>query len=329
MRGRMPPGDSHRARSVTVTGGRVPSLCRVSVVAAIRATGLGKSYGSGVIALEGIDLDVAQGERIGFLGPNGAGKTTFIRCALGVLRPTEGTVEILGHDITHDRLAALGEVGYVPGDLGMIRQVSGARMLDALARLHPRPPVLRDQLLSALELSDSDLRRRIREYSTGMRQKLGLVAALQHDPPVIMLDEPTAGLDPVMQARLLGVLDDRARAGRTVFFSSHVLGEVDELCDRVAMVRGGKLLLVRDVDELRRARVRTVEVLFDTAVDPATYAVDGMGEVRVEGHVHHFTMAGDPGPLLAGLAPLSPRDITIEAARLEEVFRALYLGDGD
>jgi len=329
MRGRMPLGDCHLPRSVTVTGGRAPSLSRVSDVAAIRATGLGKSYGSGVMALEGVGLEVAQGERIGFLGPNGAGKTTFIRCALGVLRPTAGTVEIFGHDITHDRLAALGEVGYMPGDLGMIRQVSGGRMLDALARLHPRPPVLRDQLLSALELSDSDLRRRIREYSTGMRQKLGLVAALQHDPPVIILDEPTAGLDPVMQARLLGVLDDRARAGRTVFFSSHVLGEVDELCDRVAMVRGGKLLLVRDVDELRRARVRTVEVLFDGPVDPSAYAVDGMGEVRVEGHVHHFTMSGDPSPLLAGLAPLAPRDITIEAARLEDVFRALYLGDGD
>lgn len=314
---------------MTVTGGGAPTLFGVSDVAAIRASGLGKSYGSGVMALEGVDLEVGQGERIGFLGPNGAGKTTFIRCALGVLRPTAGSVEILGHDITHDRLAALAQVGYVPGDLGMIRQVSGQRMLDSLAKLHPRPPVLRDQLLAALELSEGDLKRRIREYSTGMRQKLGLVAALQHDPPVIILDEPTAGLDPVMQARFLGVLDERARAGRTVFFSSHVLGEVDELCDRVAMVRGGKLLLVRDVDELRRARVRTVEVLFDGTVDPSTYAVEGMGEVRVEGHVHHFTMAGDPGPLLARIAPLSPRDITIEAARLEDVFRALYLGDGD
>ena len=314
---------------MTVTGGGTPTLPRVSDVAAIRACGLGKSYGSGVMALEGVDLEVGQGERIGFLGPNGAGKTTFIRCALGVLRPTEGSIAILGHDVAHDRLAALAEVGYVPGDLGMIRQVSGGRMLDALAKLHPRPPVLRDQLLAALDLSEADLKRRIREYSTGMRQKLGLVAALQHDPPVIILDEPTAGLDPVMQARLLGVLDERARAGRTVFFSSHVLGEVDELCDRVAIVRGGKLLLVRDVDELRRARVRTVELLFDGDVSPSAYAVDGISEVRVEGHVHHFTMAGDPGPLLAKLAPLSPRDITIEAARLEDVFRALYIGDGD
>jgi ABC-2 type transport system ATP-binding protein len=301
----------------------------VGDVAAIRATGLGKSYGAGVPALDDVTLQVQQGERIGFLGPNGAGKTTFIRCALGVLRPTAGSVEILGHDVGTDRMAALGQVGYVPGDLGMIKQVTGRRMLDALARLHPRPPVLQQRLLAALELDDVALGKRIRDYSTGMRQKLGLVAALQHDPPVIILDEPTSGLDPVMQARLLQVLDERAREGRTVFFSSHVLGEVDELCDRVAMVRGGRLLLVRDVDELRRARMRTVEVLFDRHIDPATYRVDGMGEVRVEGHVHHFTLSGDPGPLLTRLGPLAPRDITIEAARLEDVFRALYLGDGD
>ena len=298
-------------------------------VAAIRASGLGKSYGAGAPALDDVTLQVEQGERIGFLGPNGAGKTTFIRCALGVLRPTAGTVEVLGHDVGTERMAALAQVGYVPGDLGMIKQVTGRRMLDALARLHPRPPVLQQRLLAALELDDIALGKRIRDYSTGMRQKLGLVAALQHDPPVIILDEPTSGLDPVMQARLLQVLDERAREGRTVFFSSHVLGEVDELCDRVAMVRGGRLLLVRDVDELRRARMRTVEVLFDRHMDPATYRVDGMGDVRVEGHVHHFTLSGDPGPLLTRLGPLAPRDITIEAARLEDVFRALYLGEGD
>ena len=279
------------------------------------------------MALEGVDLQVGHGERLGFLGPNGAGKTTFIRLALGILRPTAGRVAINGHDLATDRLAALGDVGYVPGDLGMIKQVSGARMLDALGRLHPRPPVLRDHLLRALDLDDTALRKRIREYSTGMRQKLGLVAALQHDPPVIILDEPTSGLDPVMQARLLVVLEDRARLGRTVFFSSHVLGEVDELCDRVAMVRDGRLLLVRDVDELRRARVRTVEVLFTAPVDPSAYMGDGIADLRVEGHVHHFTLAGDPGPLLARLGALSPADITIEAARLEDVFRALYLGD--
>ena len=300
----------------------------MSSSAAIRAEGLGKSYGHGVMALEGVDLEVGHGERLGFLGPNGAGKTTFIRLALGILRPTAGSVAINGHDITSDRLAALTDVGYVPGDLGMIKQVTGARMLDALGKLHPRPPVLRDHLLKALDLDEVALRKRIREYSTGMRQKLGLVAALQHDPSVIILDEPTSGLDPVMQARLLEVLEDRARHGRTVFFSSHVLGEVDELCDRVAMVRNGKLLLVRDVDELRRARVRTVEVLFTTPVDPSAYMVEGVADLRIEGHVHHFTLAGDPGPLLARLGALAPADITIEAARLEDVFRALYL-EGD
>ena len=307
----------------------MPTLSGVISTAAIHAQGLGKSYESDVMALENIDLEIAHGERIGFLGPNGAGKTTFIRLALGILSPTTGSVAINGHDLATDRMAALTDAGYVPGDLGLIRGVSGRRMLDALARLHPRPPVLRDHLLSALDLDDHTLGKRIRDYSTGMRQKLGLVAALQHDPAVIILDEPTSGLDPVMQARLLEVLAERARAGRTVFVSSHVLGEVDELCDRVAMVRDGRLLLVRDVAELRRARVRTVEVLFDGDVDPATYRVDGIADLRVDGHVHHFTLAGDPGLLLTRLGALSPRDVTIQAARLEDVFRALYLGDAD
>ncbi len=294
----------------------------------IRTRNLGKSYASGVVGLDDVTLEVQHGERLGFLGPNGAGKTTFIRCAVGLLRPTSGSVQIMGHDMARDPMAALAQVGYVPGELGLIRDVSGRRMLDVLTRLHPRPPVLRERLLSALELDPTTLGRRIREYSTGMRQKLGLVAALQHDPPVIILDEATSGLDPVMQARLLEMLDERARAGRTVFFSSHSLGEVDELCDRVAMVRDGRLLLVKSVDELRRARVRTVEVLFAGDVDASLYRVDGMNDLRVEGHVHHFTLAGDPGPLLARLGTLSPRDITIEAARLEDVFRALYLGNG-
>ncbi len=313
------PGNSPRDR---------PRRNEVTDVAAIRAQGLGKSYSHGVMALEGVDLEVAHGECLGFLGPNGAGKTTFIRLALGIIRPTAGSVAINGHDLATDRIAALTDVGYVPGDLGLVREVTGARMLTALGRLHPRPPVLRERLLGALELDDVALGRRISEYSTGMRRKLGLVAALQYDPPVIILDEPTAGLDPVVQARLLEMLEERAQAGRTVFFSSHMLGEVDELCDRVAMVREGRLLLVRDVAELRRARLRTVEVLFDGDVAPSAYMVDGIADLRVEGHVHHFTMAGDPGALLTRLGALAPRDITIESARLEDVFRSLYLGDG-
>jgi ABC-2 type transport system ATP-binding protein len=280
-------------------------------------------YGSAVGVVD-VDLDVHPGECFGFLGPNGAGKTTFIRLALGLIRPTAGRVAVMGHDVASDRMAALGEVGYLPGELGLFASLTGERTLDALARLHPRPPAARERLCDALELDRATLSRRVREYSRGTKLKLGLVAALQHDPPLAVLDEPTSGLDPVIQGRLLAWLDERAAAGGTVVFSSHVLAEVEELCDRVAMVREGRLLLVGPVSELRPARTREVEIQFAEPVDPSRYAVPGVSDVRVEGLRHRFSLAGDPRPLLAALAGLPVVDVAIERASLEDAFRDLY-----
>ena len=298
----------------------------MAVPAAIRAETLGKRYGA-IAALDALDLDVAEGERMGLLGPNGAGKTTAIRLMLGMLRPSSGAVSIMGHDLARSRRAALGEVGYLPGELGLIREISGAHQLRAFAQLHPRPPTEQASLLKRFELSPRDLTRPVRQYSRGMKQKLGLVAALQHDPPVIILDEPTSGLDPVMQARLIELLDERSRAGRTVLFSSHVLAEVEELCDRVAMVRGGRLLVVESVSKLRDERVRSVSVSFRAPIDPAAYAVPEIGAVQVAGRLHRFALSGDPSPLLSRLATLDVDDISIETARLEDVFRERY-GEG-
>jgi ABC-2 type transport system ATP-binding protein len=290
---------------------------------AIDAAALTRMYGRSV-GVEGIDLRVGRGECFGFLGPNGAGKTTFIRLALGLIRPTSGRVAVMGHDVARDRMRALAEVGYLPGELGLYPSLAGGRVLDALGRLHPRPPVLRDELLRVVELPEADLRKRVREYSRGMKQKLGLVAALQHDPPLVILDEPTGGLDPVIQGRLLEWLAGRARAGRTVFFSSHVLSEVEELCDRVAMVRDGRLLLAGPVDALRRGRSRRVEVRFSEPVDPSRYAVDGVADVEVDGLRHRFSVAGEPRRLLAALAALPVEDVAIAPPSLEESFRHLY-----
>ncbi len=290
---------------------------------AIAAAALTRMYGPAA-GVDGIDLEVGTGECFGFLGPNGAGKTTFIRLVLGLVRPSGGRVRVMGHDVAVDRMGALAEVGYLPGELGLWASLSGARTLDALARLHPRPPVLRDELCATLELEPAALRRRVREYSRGMKQKLGLVAALQHDPPLAILDEPTGGLDPVIQSRLLEWLADRSRAGRTIFFSSHVLAEVEELCDRVAMVRGGRLLFAGPLSDLRRARTRSVEVHFSEPVDPARYAVAGVGDAEVRGAVHRFALAGDPSPVLAALSALPVADVTIAPASLEEAFRDLY-----
>jgi ABC-2 type transport system ATP-binding protein len=304
-------------------GARWAGVPFLGVDHAIEATALTRLYGSAV-GVEGIDLVVEPGACFGFLGPNGAGKTTFIRLVLGLIKPTSGRVAVMGHDVASDRMRALAEVGYLPGELGLWPWMTGARTLDALAALHPRPPVLREELLTALELDGTALRKRVREYSRGMKQKLGLVAALQHDPPLAILDEPTGGLDPVITARLLEWLAGRSRAGRTILFSSHVLAEVEELCDRVAMVREGRLVLTGPVDELRRARTRAVEVRFAEAVEPARYALPGVGLVEVRGPVHRFAFSGDPRALMAALATLPVEDVAIERPRLEDTFLDLY-----
>lgn len=281
-----------------------------------------------MVGLAEFTLEVPSGACMGFLGPNGAGKTTAIRLMLGMLRPTGGHVSVMGHDLARERLAALANVGYLPGELGLIREITGAHMLTALGRLHPRPPVLRDTLLKALQLDDDALRRPVRQYSRGMKQKLGLVSALQHDPPVIILDEPTSGLDPVIQARVLEWLGERASAGRTVFFSSHVLGEVEALCDHVAMVRGGRLLTVESVSDLARERLRSVTIEFAEATEPTAYAdVAGVGPTSVSGRTHAFSFNGDPSPLMAALSHLRVARIAIEPARLEDLFRSRYGSD--
>ena len=291
---------------------------------AIEARALTRVYGEGR-GIADATLEVARGEKLGFLGPNGAGKTTFIRLVLGLLRPDRGSVRVMGHDLATDRIAALAEVGYLPGELELYGGLRGARVLDVLGRLHPRAPVMRGEVLEVLGLTRSDLRRRVREYSRGMKQKLALVSALQHDPPLVILDEPTGGLDPVVQLRLLDWLDGRARAGRTVVLSSHVLAEVESLCDRVAMVRAGRLLPVREVGGLGLGAMRSVALRFAQPVAPAAYGVAGVGEVEVEGLTHRFTLSAPPAPLLERLAALPVADLVIEPVRLEDAFRALYV----
>jgi ABC-2 type transport system ATP-binding protein len=293
---------------------------------ALEARALTKRYGD-TIGIEDVDLRVERGERLGFLGPNGAGKTTFLRTALGLLRPTAGSVAIMGHPIGADNRAALAEVGYLPGEPGLPGGLTGRELLEVMTRLHPRPPLLRERLLDALELSRADLGRRIRAYSRGMRQKLSLVVALQHDPPLAVLDEPSSGLDPVIQERLTAWLIERSRAGRTLLFSSHVLGEVEQLCERVAMIREGRLLVVERLDALRGARTRVVRVTFAEPVDPTAYAGPEVSEVQVDGARHRFVLDGPPAPLLGRLAALPVAEVAIEPPRLEDVFRALYAGE--
>ena len=297
---------------------------------AIITAGLGKSYGghrprSGppIKALHDLSITVRRGEIFGFLGPNGAGKSTTIRILLGFLHATAGRATVLGHDVATDGLAIRSQVGYLPGGIAFYDSMTGDAVLDYLARLHGNGAPLRDALVERLELSRADLRRLVRDYSRGMRQKVGIIQAMQHDPELLILDEPTEGLDPLMQRAFYEVLDERRRAGRTIFFSSHILSEVERVCDRVAIIRHGELVALSDIDALLARRRRHVEARLDGPA-PDLAGVAGVSGVEVRDGVLRCDLEGDVGPFLVAIAGTRITDLTIEPARLEEAFLEYY-----
>jgi ABC-2 type transport system ATP-binding protein len=304
-------------------------------MAAIVTEGLSKSYGGHgsplhrgleVRALHDLTIRVEPGEIFGFLGPNGAGKSTTIRLLLGYLHPSEGRAEVLGRDITTDSEEIRRRTGYLPGGIALYDTMSGAEQLRYLSSLDGRPAPLRDELIERLELSQRDLKRQIRDYSRGMRQKIGIIQAFQKDPELAILDEPTEGLDPLMQRSFYEIMEDRQREGRTIFFSSHVLSEVERVCDRVAIVRRGALVALTDIAALLSRRRRRVEMRLDGPA-PALEGVGGVSEVRLHDDRLTCQLEGDPGPLLAALAGARIRDLLIEPARLEEAFMEYYAED--
>jgi ABC-2 type transport system ATP-binding protein len=291
--------------------------------AAIETHGLAKRYGR-VQALDDLTLRVSEGEIFGFLGPNGAGKTTTIRLLLGLLRPSAGSATLLGRPVTPSNVAAREAVGYLPGELALWHGFSGRATLAFLERLTRRPAVDRDALLERLGLADAELRRPVRTYSDGMKQKLGIVQALQCRPRLAFLDEPTKGLDPLVQQAFYEVLQASRHQGTTVFFSSHVLPEVQRVCDRVAILRAGRLVAVGAVEEIRRAQRRRVRATFAAPTDTAS--LDGLGEVRSRTATEvELLVAQDALPdLVARLAGMPLADITIEPPSLEDAFLGFY-----
>jgi len=296
--------------------------------AVISAHGLTKHYGS-VRALTDLSLDVRRGEIFGFLGPNGAGKSTFIRTLLGFLHATRGTATVLGHDIATDSVEIRRSTGYLPGGIALYDSLSGEQVLDYLVELQDTEPRRRAELCERLELPASVLRRRVRDYSRGMRQKIGVVQALQHDPEVAILDEPTEGLDPLMQHAFYRILDDLRGEGKTVFFSSHVLSEVERLCDRVAIIRAGHLMAVHDVTELLERRKRRVMLRWrGAAPDPTT--LPGLADVVIDGDRISGTLSGEIAGFVRSIASPNLEDLIIEPASLEEAFLEYYAdGEGE
>ena len=291
----------------------------------ISAHALTKHYGS-VHALTDLTLDVMAGEIFGFLGPNGAGKSTTIRTLLGFLHPSSGSASVLGLDIETSSVEIRRSTGYLPGGIALYDSLTGNQALDYLGDLQGRPATRRAELCERLELSGAVLKRRVRDYSRGMRQKIGVVQALQHDPELAILDEPTEGLDPLMQQAFYRILDDLRHEGRTVFFSSHVLSEVERLCDRVAIIRAGRLMAIHDVNELLARRRRRVMVRWRGEA-PDFGSLPGLEGAVVDRDRLHGTLTGDIAAFVRAIASPSLEDLTIEPASLEEAFLEYYADD--
>lgn len=297
---------------------------------AIRLDHLTKRYGH-VDALNDVSFDVRPGEIFGFLGLNGAGKTTAIRILLDLVRATAGQAFIFGMECRGQGPQVRGRIGYLPGELGLYGDMTGAATLDLLARLGERSANDRRQrdLLDRFELARRDLRRKLREYSTGMKRKIGIVQAFQSDAPLLILDEPTEGLDPLMQHALYELLAETRTRGQTVFMSSHVLPEVERVCDRIGLLRRGELVLVSTVDEVRRLAARTVRVVFSEAVTPPRSDAkwpDGCEVLELTPRAWSLRVSGPLGPVINFVSSLPVDDVEVQEPHLEDVLGRYYGG---
>jgi len=289
---------------------------------ALRITGLVKDYGD-VHAVRGIDLEVRRGEVYGFLGPNGAGKTTTIRCLLDLLRPTAGRIEVLGLDPRRDGVELRRRVAYVPGELRLPERMTGAQLVASIGRLRGGfDRRRRDELAARLGL---DLGRRTRDLSSGNRRKVAVLLAFLAGAELLVLDEPTNGLDPLIQHEFLRLVREVRAAGVTVFLSSHVLSEVQRAADRVAVLRAGKVVAQGTVDELRGQARQRVDVWFEGDAPGAELAaVPGIEDPLIEGHRFAAVVSGPIQPLLALLARHPVVSALIEEPDLEDAFLDLY-----
>jgi ABC-2 type transport system ATP-binding protein len=297
----------------------------MSDAAAVSIRGLTKRYGR-TRAVSELTLDAQRGEILGFLGLNGAGKTTTIRILLDLLRPTAGTASVFGRDCQKDGLAVRSQIGYLPGEMGISAHLTGREALALFASLNGRrpDPRRRTDLQERFALPDGDLKRRLREFSMGMKRKLGLVQAFESDPPLLILDEPTEGLDPLMQGAFYELLAETKKRGGTVFMSSHVLSEVDRVCDRVALLRKGRLVLNATVGELRTVASRRVEVRFSEETGAPDGLPGGVELTTAAPRSWTLKVAGPLGPLLDRLSGLPVYDIDIAEPSLEDVVMRYY-----
>lgn len=290
----------------------------------IEVSNITKYYGKN-LGVKDISFSVDQGEVFGFLGPNGAGKTTTIRLLLQLLRADSGVIEIFGKSKQKELIGIRERIGYLPGDFQPYSYLTVSDFLNYIARYRSRPALLRNSLLERFQLNGHDQRKRLKHLSHGNRQKVGLIMALEHDPDLLILDEPTIGLDPLMQEAFYQVILDFQRRGKTVFLSSHILSEVEKICQRVAIIRQGKLVAVESLQNLRMKRRRRLIVEFkDLSAEQLPPQLPELRLLTQKNGRCEYVLEGDWQRALKALAELPLTDLVIPEPELEDIFLAYY-----
>ena len=294
--------------------------------AAIRLDKLTKFYGSQV-GVQDLDLEVRPGEIFGYLGPNGAGKTTTIRVLVDLIRPTSGTATVLGKDAQAESVEVRRSVGYIAGEPSLYGNLTGEETLAYAASLRGGVDWLRVRELA--ERLECDLSRHVGTLSSGNRRKVAVIRAFMHDPPLLIMDEPTGGLDPLMQEEFDKLVREARDRGVTAFISSHILPEVEQVCDRVGIIRQGRLAAVESVEVLKSRAMRSLEIRFGERVSPESFGnVEGVLNLSVSDMSLRCDVTGPVGPLIKAAAQFDLVDIALHEPTLEEIFMTYYGGGG-
>lgn len=289
----------------------------------MKIRGLTKYYGD-ILGIKDLDLDVYPGEVMGFLGPNGAGKTTTIRTCLAYLRKTAGDVKIFGLDAHKDSVKIKEKVGYLPGDFGMI---PGLKVKTFLKYLLSLSGVKSEKKMREIgEILDLEFDKKIKNLSKGNRQKVGIVQAFMADQDLIILDEPTSGLDPLMQQKFYEFLREEKSKGKTIFMSSHILAEVEEVCDRVAIIKEGKLQVIEDINSLQSKMVKKLTVEFGEKVDPQKFKVEGVNQVKTDGKKISMVITDNLDETIKKVSSHKIITMNLETFSLEQLFLRYYKG---
>lgn len=282
---------------------------------------LTKRYGS-VFGVKNISFNIEQGEIFGYLGPNGSGKTTTIRIFLDFIRASAGHAKLFGLDSHIHSSKIRSRIGYVPGEYGIYEEMRGFEYLRFFGALrgYQKPP-LRNRLI---EIFGLDISKRIKSYSHGTKQKLAIVQAFMHDPELLILDEPTIGLDPLMQQRFYELLLEMKNRGKTVFLSSHILSEVEKICDRVVILKEGKLVAIHEISEIKKFRLRSIEISFKQEVNESVFRLDGVRKVEKDGNIIQLWVDSNINSILRTISEYPVENMSFRDASLEDIFMEYY-----